>query len=41
VDDVDAQYQQAVAAGMTEVSTPMDMFCCEHMSVLSDPYGHT
>lgn len=41
VDDVDAQHQQAIAAGMTEVSAPMDTFWGDRMSVLTDPYGHT
>ncbi len=41
VDDVDAQHKQAIAAGMTEVSAPMDMFWGDRMSVLTDPYGHT
>lgn len=41
VDDVDSQHQQAVVAGMTEISAPMDMFWGDRMSVLTDPYGHT
>lgn len=41
VDDVDAQHKQAVAAGMTELSEPMDMFWGDRMSVLTDPFGHT
>ena len=41
VDDVDAQHKQAVEAGMTEISAPMDMFWGDRMSVLTDPFGHT
>ena len=38
-DDVQQQHQQAVSAGMTEVSAPMEMFWGDAMSVLKDPYG--
>ena len=40
-DDVDAQHQRAVAAGMIEQSAPMDMFWGDRMSVVEDPFGHT
>lgn len=39
-DDVDTQHQQAVNAGMTEKSSPTDMFWGDRMSVVSDPYGN-
>ncbi len=40
-DDVDAQHKQAVAAGMTEVMAPTDMFWGDRMSTLKDPFGHS
>ncbi len=41
VDDVDTAHQRAVAAGMIEISAPMDMLWGDRMSVLVDPFGHT
>lgn len=40
-EDVDAQHQQAVSAGMTQISVPTDMFWGDRMSVVQDPYGQT
>ena len=38
-DNLNEQHRQAVSAGMTEVSAPMEMFWGDAMSVLQDPYG--
>ena len=38
--DVDATFQQAVAAGATAVMPPMDMFWGDRMGNLKDPFGH-
>jgi len=38
--DVDASYQQAVAAGMTSVSEPEDMFWGDRIATVSDPFGY-
>ncbi|MGI9384175.1 MAG: VOC family protein [Methyloligellaceae bacterium] len=40
VDDVDAQHQVALAAGMTETMAPDDMFWGDRMSELVCPFGH-
>jgi len=40
VEDVDAGYRQALAAGATEVMPPMDMFWGDRFGKFSDPYGH-
>ncbi len=39
-DDVDSAHAKAVAAGMTEISLPTDMFWGDRMSVLRCKYGH-
>lgn len=39
-DDVDAQHRTGLAAGMIEVSAPMDMFWGDRTAVLRDPFGH-
>ena len=41
VDDVDASHQQALTAGMSEISPPDDMFWGDRMSIVQDEYGHT
>lgn len=40
VEDVDAAYQQAVAAGGTAKMPPADMFWGDRYGQLEDPYGH-
>jgi PhnB protein len=40
VDDVDAVYQRAVAAGATPTMPPADMFWGDRYGVLEDPFGH-
>jgi uncharacterized glyoxalase superfamily protein PhnB len=40
VDDVDAVYQRAVAAGATPAMPPADMFWGDRYGVLEDPFGH-
>ena len=40
VDDVDAVFAQAVAAGATSVMPPDDMFWGDRYSVVRDPFGH-
>ena len=40
VDDVDAQHQTALAAGMTEIMVPTDMFWGDRISELTCPQGH-
>jgi len=39
VDDVDSQHTRAVAAGMTEVDAPTDMFWGDRMSSVDDIFG--
>jgi PhnB protein len=40
VDNVDAVYNQAVAAGATAKMPPMDMFWGDRFCKLTDPFGH-
>ena len=40
VEDVDAQFQKAVAAGATVVSEPKDQFYGDRSASVKDPYGH-
>ncbi len=40
VHDVDAAFQQAVAAGCTVMMPPMDMFWGDRYAAVVDPYGH-
>ena len=40
VEDVDAAYQQAVAAGATANMPPADMFWGDRFGKLTDPFGH-
>jgi PhnB protein len=40
VPDVDAAFQQAVAAGATPEMPPADMFWGDRYGMLSDPFGH-
>lgn len=40
VPDVDAAFQQAVAAGGTPAMPPMDMFWGDRFSKVQDPFGH-
>jgi uncharacterized glyoxalase superfamily protein PhnB len=40
VENVDAFYQQAVAAGATASMPPADMFWGDRYGVLQDPFGH-
>jgi uncharacterized glyoxalase superfamily protein PhnB len=40
VDNVDAAYQQAIAAGAQEIMKPADMFWGDRYSKLRDPFGH-
>jgi PhnB protein len=40
VPDVDATHKRAVAAGMKELSAPMDMFWGDRTSVAADSFGH-
>jgi uncharacterized glyoxalase superfamily protein PhnB len=40
VPDVDAVYNQAVAAGATPRMPPMDMFWGDRYSKITDPFGH-
>lgn len=40
VEDVDRAHRQAVAAGMTEMMPPTDMFWGDRMSHLMDAFGH-
>jgi PhnB protein len=41
VEDVDAAYKRAVAAGATEQGPPTDMFWGDRFSKVSDPFGHS
>ncbi len=40
VDDVDAAFAQAIAAGATETMPPADQFWGDRMGSLADPFGH-
>jgi PhnB protein len=40
VTDVDSQHERAIAAGMTEVFPPIDMFWGDRTSVVKCPFGH-
>jgi uncharacterized glyoxalase superfamily protein PhnB len=40
VDDVDAAFARAVAAGATAVMPPADMFWGDRYAQIVDPYGH-
>ncbi|TFY84220.1 VOC family protein [Pseudomonas kairouanensis] len=40
VDDVDAQYKQAIAAGGIVISEPQDQFYGDRSGTLKDPFGH-
>jgi uncharacterized glyoxalase superfamily protein PhnB len=40
VPDIDALYQQAVAAGATATMPPQDMFWGDRYGKLTDPFGH-
>jgi PhnB protein len=40
VNDVDAQFKQAVAAGATVVSEPKDQFYGDRSASVKDPFGH-
>ena len=40
VDDVDAQYRQAVAAGGLSISEPKDQFYGDRSGTLKDPFGN-
>jgi len=40
VPDVDALYQQAVAAGATSIMPPTDMFWGDRHARIRDPFGH-
>ncbi len=40
VDNVDAAHRRAVAAGMSEMMAPMDMFWGDRMSAVNDRFGH-
>jgi PhnB protein len=39
-EDVDALYDQALAAGATEINRPSDQFHGDRAGSLRDPYGH-
>jgi len=40
VDDVDSLYRQALSAGASSVSEPMDMFWGDRFATVRDPFGH-
>lgn len=40
VEDVDALYERAVAAGAESVQSPADMFYGARQTMLRDPFGH-
>jgi PhnB protein len=40
VEDVDAQFQQAIAAGAKELRAVEDQFYGDRMGTLEDPFGH-
>ena len=40
VEDVDALYDRAIAAGATEVNRPADQFHGDRAGSLKDPFGH-
>jgi PhnB protein len=41
VDNADAAFERAVAAGATAVMPPADMFWGDRYGVLKDPFGHS
>ena len=41
VEDTDAIYQQAIAAGATSLMEPVDMFWGDRFSSVQDPFGHS
>lgn len=41
VEDVDARFQQALAAGATELRPVKDQFYGDRSGTLKDPFGHT
>jgi PhnB protein len=41
VEDADAAFERAVAAGATSVMAPADMFWGDRYGVLKDPFGHS
>ena len=41
VEDTDAIYQQAIAAGATSLMEPDDMFWGDRFSSVQDPFGHS
>jgi PhnB protein len=41
VDNADAAFERAVAAGATSVMAPADMFWGDRYGVLKDPFGHS
>jgi PhnB protein len=40
VEDVDAQFAQAIAAGATQTMAPSNQFDGDRRGTLTDPYGH-
>lgn len=40
VNDVDAQFKQAIEAGAIEVSAPQDQFYGDRSASVKDPFGH-
>lgn len=40
VDDVDARFQQAIAAGGKEMRAVQDQFYGDRSGIVADPYGH-
>ena len=40
VEDCDALYDRAMAAGTTSISKPIDMFWGDRWSAVEDPFGH-
>jgi uncharacterized glyoxalase superfamily protein PhnB len=40
VDDVDASFERAVAAGATATMPPADMFWGDRYGQVTDPFGH-
>jgi PhnB protein len=41
VEDNDALYEQAIAAGATSLAEPSDMFWGDRMASVQDPFGHS
>jgi len=41
VEDVDARFKQAIAAGATEVRPVADQFYGDRSGIVKDPFGHT